>query len=276
MIEHGRELAAQEHGRFGHDQVGLEILAAERRRIQIRKGDRDAGDGIDHVGRRNARCRLCPARSGSGRFPFRRCSAGCAELPRCWLVAPAADRGSCRPARSRRSEIRRCWRRPGGSAELLTSVSVRGIAACCPTASVGMALRNLSPRSGFAVAAAIARPPIGVDGELRQIGEAAERLVRSCRLAGGQRAEGIEADGVGAFGGEVGVQENFVAQFVFGVVGDVLIHVAVELLHVVGVVGVSPGRLRRDSRESACSPVWRLRRPECRRVRCTAARCRFR
>jgi len=32
-----RELPAEKYGRFRHDQVGLEILAAERRRVEIGK-----------------------------------------------------------------------------------------------------------------------------------------------------------------------------------------------------------------------------------------------
>src|SRR4051794_19584414 len=32
-----RELASQEDGRLGHDQVGLEVLAAKRRRVEVGK-----------------------------------------------------------------------------------------------------------------------------------------------------------------------------------------------------------------------------------------------
>ena len=55
-------------------------------------------------------------------------------------------------------------------------------------------------------------------------------LVGSGGLAGRQGAECIEIDGIGALCREVGIQENFVAQFVFGVVGDVLVHVSIERL----------------------------------------------
>ena len=49
MIEHGGKLAAEERGGLGHDQVGLEILAAERWRVEIGERDGDAGYGVDHI-----------------------------------------------------------------------------------------------------------------------------------------------------------------------------------------------------------------------------------
>ena len=47
------KLAAEKHCRLGHDQVRLEILPTKGRRIQIGESDRDTGDRIDHVCRRN-------------------------------------------------------------------------------------------------------------------------------------------------------------------------------------------------------------------------------
>src|ERR1700756_463800 len=97
---------------------------------------------------------------------------------------------------------------------------------------------------GVASAAAVSGPEIGVNAELCEIGEASESLVRSCGLARGESTEGIKIDRVRAFGSEVGVQKNFVAQFVFGVIGDVLVHVSVKLKDSIGVSGVSAGGLR--------------------------------
>jgi hypothetical protein len=84
--------------------------------------------------------------------------------------------------------------------------------------------------------------------EFGQVGDAAESLVRSRDLAGRQSPERVEVDRVGALGGEVSIQKHFMAQFIFGVIRDVLVHVAVQLLHAVGVVGVAPGGRRRIAR----------------------------
>src|SRR4030081_1511160 len=51
-------------------------------------------------------------------------------------------------------------------------------------------------------AAAVASPPGGIDGELHQIGEAAE-LVGACGFAAGQGAEAIEVDSVRAFRSQI-------------------------------------------------------------------------
>ena len=40
------ELAAQEWARLGHDEVGLELFAAKRWRVQVGEGDRDVSHGI--------------------------------------------------------------------------------------------------------------------------------------------------------------------------------------------------------------------------------------
>ena len=81
---------------------------------------------------------------------------------------------------------------------------------------------------GVLGAAAVAGPPTCVDRKLHQVREAAD-LLGAGGLAAGQGAELVEVDGVGAFGGEVVVDEILVRQFVFCVVVDVLGHVAVKL-----------------------------------------------
>ena len=58
----------------------------------------------------------------------------------------------------------------------------------------GNGMAELVAEVGIAGPAAVARPPIGVDGELGQVGEATEGLVRSCGLAGRQGAERVEVD----------------------------------------------------------------------------------
>src|SRR5258708_22035580 len=47
-----RQLSTDERARLRHDQVGLKILAAKRRRIQVRKGDRHTGHWIHGSPRR--------------------------------------------------------------------------------------------------------------------------------------------------------------------------------------------------------------------------------
>ena len=91
----------------------------------------------------------------------------------------------------------------------------------------GNGLRSRIAEVGVLGAAAIARPPTGVDGELHQVGETSE-LIGSSGLAAGQGAEAIEVDGVGTLRFQVRVDEDFVAQLVFGVVMNVLRHIAVQ------------------------------------------------
>src|ERR1700757_4598924 len=113
-----------------------------------------------------------------------------------------------------------------------------------PHGKRGNGVAEFIPEIGVASAAAVSGPEIGVNAELCEIGEASESLVRSCGLARGESTEGIKIDRVRPFGSEVGVQKNFVAQFVFGVIGDVLVHVSVKLKDSIGVSGVSAGGLR--------------------------------
>src|SRR5258708_977484 len=112
---------------------------------------------------------------------------------------------------------------------------------------------ELVPKVGIAASASISSPPIRVHGELSQIRETAEGLVSSRRLAAGQRAKRIKVRDSGALGCEVSVEKVLVGQFIFRVVGDVLIHVAVEHLYGVCVVEITSGSRRGIARDQlAC------------------------
>src|SRR5271165_5261710 len=124
---------------------------------------------------------------------------------------------------------------------------LRGIAVCCPTARLGMACEKLSPKSGFPVRLRYRVHQEVVHRELRQVGDPSE-LVGPGRLAAGQSAKTVKADGICSLGSQVRVDEDFVAQFVFGVVVNVLWHVAIELLQGPRVDWIPSGRLRRISR----------------------------
>src|SRR6516164_8258785 len=77
--------------------------------------------------------------------------------------------------------------------------------------------------------AAIASPPTRVDGELHQVGEASD-LLSTCGFTTGKGAELVEVGYVRALRSQVRVDELLVGQLVFGVVVNVLRHIAVELL----------------------------------------------
>jgi hypothetical protein len=59
-------------------------------------------------------------------------------------------------------------------------------------------------------------------------GSAADLLRARCGAAG-KRTEGVEIHRFGALGDEIGVEEVRVAQFVIGVIRDVLIHITIEI-----------------------------------------------
>ena len=62
---------------------------------------------------------------------------------------------------------------------------------------------------GILGAAAISCPPIGVHGELREIGQPAEVLFAPAAWLRGQSAKGIEVHRSRALRGQIRVQENF-------------------------------------------------------------------
>ena len=87
---------------------------------------------------------------------------------------------------------------------------------------------SVTPKSGF-LGAAVARVPTEVNIELQQVGQPSDILGAS-RLTAGQGSERIEIDRLFALRNRsTGVQESRVAQFIVGVIRDVLGHIAIEV-----------------------------------------------
>ena len=80
---------------------------------------------------------------------------------------------------------------------------------------------------GVLGAATVTRPPGSIDAELRQVCQPA-KLICARRLTAWESTELVQIDRFSALGGQVFVDEHFVRKFVFGIVMDVLRHVAVE------------------------------------------------
>src|SRR5438876_11820898 len=88
---------------------------------------------------------------------------------------------------------------------------------------------------------AVARPPTGVDGKLRQVREPMSNQVwiDSRRSAAHQSAKLIEIGRNSSLGDEVSVEKGVVSDFIIGVVVDVLIHVLVQYRERLGVVWIA-------------------------------------
>src|SRR5512132_1284595 len=73
---------------------------------------------------------------------------------------------------------------------------------------------------------AVARPPAGVDGKLRQVGEpmSDHGWIDSCRSAAHQSAKRIEVCRSRSLGGQICVEEGMMSDLIIGVVMDVILH----------------------------------------------------
>src|SRR4030095_4181732 len=73
---------------------------------------------------------------------------------------------------------------------------------------------------------AVARPPAGVDGKLRQVSEPVSDQVRidSCRSAAHQSAKRVEVGRSRSLGDQVCVEELVMSNLIIGVVMDVVLH----------------------------------------------------
>ena len=102
----------------------------------------------------------------------------------------------------------------------------------------GLGKHEIRIEVGVVVAAAVARPPARIEGELHEVGE--PRLsARSGRRAARQSAKLVQIDRRGAFRFQVAIEELEVRDLVVGVVVDVLGKVRIELLQLGGVDGIS-------------------------------------
>ena len=104
-------------------------------------------------------------------------------------------------------------------------------------------LTECVPEIGVLGAATVTRPPGGVDAELHQVREPA-KLICARRRTAWKSTELVQIDLLSALGGQVFVDEHFVRQFVFGIVMNVLRHVAVQRQKVLHVQRISSCGLR--------------------------------
>src|SRR5438477_10525702 len=88
---------------------------------------------------------------------------------------------------------------------------------------------------------AVARPPTGIDGKLRQVSEpmSDQVWVDSGRSAAHQRAKRVEIRRSRSLGDQIGVEEGMVSDLIIGVIVDVLIHVFVQRREGLGVIWVA-------------------------------------
>ena len=93
-----------------------------------------------------------------------------------------------------------------------------------PDGQCGKRLRERVAEVRILRRAAISRPPTCIHRKLGKVGKPA-KLVGARRFATGQSTELVEVHGVRALGGEICVDENLVAKFIFRVVVNVLRHI---------------------------------------------------
>src|ERR1700730_18549694 len=94
---------------------------------------------------------------------------------------------------------------------------------------------------GVKVAAAIPRPPTGVDGKLHEICQPQVSFVGPCRLTALQSREFTQVNRRRADKLKVSVEEGVVAELILGIVVDVLRHVRIEVVQRFGVRRVPSG-----------------------------------
>jgi hypothetical protein len=94
---------------------------------------------------------------------------------------------------------------------------------------------------GILVAAAIPRPPTGIDDKLHEIGEPQFSLVGPCRLAALQSREFTQVNRRRVDRLKLSVEEVVMAELILGIVVDVLRHVPIEVVQRIGVGRVPPG-----------------------------------
>src|SRR5437588_8313888 len=90
-------------------------------------------------------------------------------------------------------------------------------------------LSERATQIGVLRAAAVARPPAGVHGEMHEVGEPPD-LLGAGRFTARQIAKLIQVDGIGALGNQVRVDEGHVAELILGIVVDILGHIRIEHL----------------------------------------------
>src|SRR6266702_4945591 len=227
----GRELAAEEDGGLGHDQVGLEVLPAKGRGIEVRKHQPIGGVGQS---RRIARLVMPGLKMG--------CLGGAdtqQDAQHFWMGDPLSQRWVEAGATllDKTKVEARCV---GNRLEVILRVQVgivSGNRRKLPCKQPRDGLREGVTEIGILGAAAVAGPPTGVHGELHEVGQPSLVLLCACGLTAPQRAKPLQVDGIGTLGDQVGVEEREVADLILGIVVDILVHVPIEHFQGSGVGG---------------------------------------
>src|SRR6266516_1758037 len=231
-----RELAAEEDGGLGHDQVGPEIgtSGSEVRKHQLRM----LGISQRSQRRRNRRaCLVVPDLKVHG--------LGGADAEQneqhFHMADPLRQRGvdAGAPLLDRRKMEGGCV---GDRLNVLSGGKVTIVS------GNGWMLAHIQTRNrlreggvidiGVLRAAAVARPETGVHSELHEVGESSLVLLGTCRLTAGQRAKPIQIDWLRALGSQVRVDEREVSELILSIVVDILRHVLIQVFQGLGVGGI--------------------------------------
>ena len=223
-----RELAAEEDGGLGHDQVGLEVLPAKGSSIEVGKHQPIGGIGQS---RRVARLVMPGLKMGG---------LGGADTEQdaqhLWTGDPLRQRW-VEAGATLLDEGKVEARRVGDRLNVVLGGQVGigpGNGRKLPFTQTRDGLRERVTEIGVLCAAAVARPPTGVHGESHEVGEPSD-LPGTCRFTARQRAKLIQIDGIGALGNQVGVDEREVGELILGIVVDILVHVPIQVLKGSGV-----------------------------------------
>src|SRR5260221_12818051 len=225
-----RERAAEEDGGLGHDQVGLEVLSAKRRGIEVRKHQPIRGVGQS----RRIACLVVPG--------LKMHCLGWADTEQdaqhFWIGDSLGQRGvEARATLLAESKIE--YHCVGCSAECVKGgwvisrfkalqVSIgSGNGRKLPFTQPRDCLSKRVTEIGGLCAAAVPPPPTGVHGELHEVGEPSD-LLRAGRFTAPPRAKLLQTYGRRALGHQVAVDEREVGELILGIVVDILGHVSIQ------------------------------------------------
>jgi hypothetical protein len=228
-----RELSAEEDGGLRHDQVGLEVLPAKGRCIEVRKHQPIRGIGQSRriagliVPGLKVRC-LGRADTQQDTQNFRMghpLSQRGVEARATLLDKPKME---SRRVGDRLEVIRDGWGIPRFKA--LQVIIGSGNRRKLPVTQTRDSLSERVTEIGVLRATAVARPPTGVHRELHEVGEPSLVLECACRLTALQRAKLVQIDGICAFRNQVRIDEREVADLILGIVVYILGHVPIQHL----------------------------------------------
>ena len=222
-----REIPAEERAWLGHDQIGLEVLPTKGRCIEVWKHETAIGQGSHR--------RLNPVASfvvpglevgGLGRADAQQDSQ---DL---WMGYPLRQ-GRVEAAAALLDKAEMECRRVGDGLDVVRRSEVGigpGYCRKLPGEQGWDCLREHERWVKIRVigAAAIPRPPTGVDFEPHEIGEPFFCFVGAGRLTAFQSAKVIKVNWLCALRKQIGIEEGGVAELILGIVVDILRHVSIE------------------------------------------------